>query len=181
MKAKKITSKWLKKHKACSEAIKWIIECGTDDPIKLGKIAIKSKDIELLKYCNWGIVRLFNKKQNVLYAIYSAGQCLHYFEDKYPKDDRPRKAIEAAKTYVKNPSAKNKSAEKAAEKAAERAAWSAAESAAESAAWSAAWSAESAARSAESVAWSAESAAWSAESAMYIKILKYGIKLYSKK
>jgi len=82
-----------------------------------------------------------------------AEMVLENYEKQYPGDDRPRKAIEAARNY------KDKSA-----------AWSA--WSARSAAWSAAWSAWSAAwsaRSAESAVWSAaesaESAAWSAESA----------------
>ncbi len=92
----------------------------------------------------WVVTRLFTKKQNVMWSILCAESTLHFFEDVYPDDNRPRLAIEAAKNYIENPTMS----------AARSAAWSAesAESAAESAARSAARSAESAARSAESVA-----------------------------
>jgi hypothetical protein len=39
----------------------------------------------------------------VAFAILCAEAVLQYFEKDYPADDRPRKAIEAAKEYLKNP------------------------------------------------------------------------------
>jgi len=130
----------------------------------------------------------WKKEDSVALAVYAASLVLHNFEDVYPDDKRPRQAIGAAKTWLKNPTEKNMlTAESAArsatwpiwstQSAAWPAAWSAARSA-ESAAWSAARSAESAAwpaawsaaRSAESAAWPAAwSAARSAESAAYQK------------
>ena len=83
----------------------------------------------------------WTQKDSVALSIFAAELVIGNYEKKYPDDDRPRKAIEAAKAWLKDPSEKNRSA-------ARSAAWSAAESAA--------WSAESAA---ESAAWSAESAA----------------------
>ena len=116
-----------------------------------------------------------------LFAVACAKRCLPRYEKKYPDDNCPRKAIEAAENYIRKPTTKNMVA---AESAARSAARSTAESArsaarstaesAQSAAWSAqsarsaAWSAsrstaQSAAQSAaESAAWSARSAAWSA-------------------
>ena len=44
------------------------------------------------------------------YAIFAAEQVIGFFEKKYPEDKRPRKAIEAAKDYLKDPSDKNKAA-----------------------------------------------------------------------
>src|SRR3990167_6025303 len=73
----------------------------------------------------------------VRFAIACARRTLAKFEMQFPHDDRPRKAIEAAENWVKEPTEANRSAAESAE--------SAAGSAAESA-WSAAWSA---ARSAE--------------------------------
>ena len=112
--------------------------------------SIKSEDKEV--WSNMRIVRAWKwqKKDSVSLAIYSAQLVLKNFEKKFPKDNRPRKAIEAAIKYLNYPSIKNQSA-----------------------AWSAARSAESAARSARS-AWSAaRSAAWSAESAAVKKISKW--------
>lgn len=102
------------------------------------------------KQC-WSEMRIiewhkWTKKDSIALSIFAAELVLDNFERVHPEDDRPRKAIEAAKTVLKNDTAKNRSA-----------------------AWSASMSAESAARSARSAArsaaWSARSAAWSAESA----------------
>ena len=70
----------------------------------------------------------------VRFALASARRCLDKFEVKYPEDNRPRQAIEAAEAWVNDQTEEKRSAASAA--------WRAAESAAESAAWSAAWSAE---------------------------------------
>jgi len=140
------------------------------------------------------IKRLPVKKILVKFAVLCAKRCLTNYEKEYPNDDRPRKAIEAAENYVKNPTKENESAARSAAwsagsarsaGSAGSAAWSARSAAwsARSAAWSArsaarsagsagsagsaAWSARSAAWSARSAAWSARSAAWSARSAEY--------------
>jgi hypothetical protein len=113
------------------------------------------------------------------WATDCAERALPLFEARFPDDDRPRKAIEAARAYwrgeIEADSAKSagESAWSAwsavestmsAESAAESAAWSAAQSAAKSAAASA-WSARSAAaaKSASASAWSARLAARAAE------------------
>jgi len=103
------------------------------------------------------------------FACRCAEHTLHFYEDKYPNDNRPRRAIEAARFCIID---KSPAAESAADSA-ESAAWSATESArparsatesARSVAWSAEWSAAWAARSAaRSAAWAARSVAWSAE------------------
>ena len=174
-----ITIKWLKKEDACKEGIKWFKKQKEREVIKVVKALMNDKHLD---WANWLLPRTMTYKQYVSYAIFAAEQCLSRWEKKYPKDRRPRKAIEAAKKCLKNPSKKNKDAAWSAESAARSA--RSAESAARSAAESAAWSAESAARSARSAesaarsARSAESAAWSAE---LVKILKYGIKILNTK
>ena len=50
------------------------------------------------------------KKDSFLFSIYAARLVLANFEKVFPDDDRPRKAIEAAEIYVKNPTKKNRSA-----------------------------------------------------------------------
>ena len=75
---------------------------------------------------------IWKKEDSVALAIYAAELCIKDFEKEYSDDDRPRKAIEAAKLWLECPCEEHRSA-----------AWSAE---------SAAWSAESAARSAESAA-----------------------------
>jgi hypothetical protein len=59
------------------------------------------------------------------FAIWCAEQVLPVFEDRYPNDDRPRRAIEAAKVAIENPSEENKMAAKAAAYTAYAASWAA--------------------------------------------------------
>jgi hypothetical protein len=66
----------------------------------------------------------------VAFAILCAESVLKIYEDKYPKDDRPHKAIEAAKEYLQHPS---KDAAYAAADAAHAAAYAAAYAAADAA------------------------------------------------
>jgi len=116
----------------------------------------------------------WTKEDSVSLAIFAAELVIDIYEKKYPNDDRPRKAIEAAKNYLKNPSASAASAADAAAASAadaaawSAAAWSAASAAAAAAAWSAAaWSAASAAADA---AWSASAAAAAADAAADARI-----------
>ena len=107
------------------------------------------------------------KKLSVMVAIACAERVLCVYEAEYPNDNRPRKAIDAARAYLRRPCKRLRSAAAFASWSAWSAAMSAesassAESAARSAAWSAASAARSAAESARSASWSAESAAESA-------------------
>ena len=60
--------------------------------------------IKKLRYPKW---YSSEKRKDVLiqFAILCAESVLHYFEDKYPNDKRPRKAIEAAKEYLRTKNA----------------------------------------------------------------------------
>ena len=146
----------IESYRKMAKALGGIKEYGTDTPLGLDKIL----EVCGLQDTIWSLRCILEPAENILieFACQCAEHVLHFYEDKYPNDKRPRKAIEAARACVTDKS----SAESAAWSAwsAESAAWSAARSA-----WSSAWSAESAARSAWSAAWSAESAARSAESA----------------
>ena len=120
------------------------------------------------------------KKILVPFSYLCARRTLENFEKIFPKDDRPRKAIEAAEAYAKCPCEKHRSAALSVESAA----WSAARSAESAvrsamsaasaktsyAAWSAAWSA---ALSADSAAWSAERK-WQEE--QLLKLVKKSLK-----
>ena len=102
-----ITEKWLKERNACSEGMVFVTNAGF---LGLPAKSFIEKLIECkrLQEANWLIVRVLAKEDNIRYAIYSAEQVLDIFEKKYPGDKRPRKAIEAAKKYLKNPTEKNK-------------------------------------------------------------------------
>jgi len=181
----KLTEKWLRDHDACNLGITWFLNQEETDPIKLIKQAIKKK--QHLDWANWLIVRKMKYKQYVSYAVFAAEQVIDIFEKEYPDDDRPRKAIEAAKKCIKKPSEKNKAVAYAAY-AADTAARSA--SAAFWAAAAASWAAAAAAWAAARAVWAADDAFWAAARAaraadhaaindirMMIKILKYGLSL----
>jgi len=190
----KITLKWLKSQKACDEAIEKFKNQKETDFLKLMSLLIKKNKLD---WANWLIVRKMKYKQYVSYAVFAAEQVIDIFEKKYPNDKRPRKAIEAAKKCIKNPSKKNKIAAHAAAYAADEAVTYAATYAAYAADYAAAYAAAYAAHAAaEAAAYAAaHAAAYAAdEAATYaaayaaayaegvrkkinIRILKYGIKL----
>ena len=104
---KEITLEWMKKVSACSEACEALELSGLSDPFEVLDRAI---EIDRFDWANWMIVRLMNKKQRVQYAIFSAELVIGIFEKAVPEDDRPRKAIEAAKDYLEKPSEETKEA-----------------------------------------------------------------------
>ena len=105
----KITKKWLLQHKAC---------CSKEDMDRAEK-ELKG-DISLIcntllkenrfNAANWLITRVMTKKQCIEYAIFAALRVIGIFEKEYPKDKRPRLAIEAAEKYLKNPCEKTRDA-----------------------------------------------------------------------
>jgi len=147
----------------------------------LAKVEVKGKsEKESDKEC-WEEMKIiktykWTKKDSISLAIYSAELVLNNFEKKFPNDNRPRLAIEAAKAMLKNNTKKNRDTAKSAECAAwyaaqstqsARSAWSAlfAKYTTQSAlsalsARSAALSAKHATQSALSALSAAESAAW---------------------
>jgi len=116
--------------------------------------SIKQKDKECWQEMRIKKAYRWTKKDNLKLAIYSAELVLSNFEKEYPKDNRPRKAIEAAKKVLKEDTKKNRLAAKSAAESVGVALW--ATEAAAKAAWAAAWAAESAT---EAAAWAA---AWAA-------------------
>ena len=191
----KWTDEHLKTLNPCANGYEWYAKnCrdkGIDNTAQIIDLLIKD---DRLEWANWTIARALSGENRIRYAIFAAEQVIDIFERKYPKDDRPRKAIEAAKAVLKNDNEKTKSAAAESAESAGFAAWSAT-SAARSAGFAAEFAARSVARSAESArsaAWStAESAglaAWSAtwsaesaaESAMKEKIIRYGVGLLKK-
>ena len=108
----KVTLNFLKEQDACKLGIvkfKKVFGKSAElrDVINYG---IKSKDKELLEYCTWLITRKMTSRERSQYAIYAAEQVITIYEESYPDDDRPRKAIEAAKKVLKKNSIENKNA-----------------------------------------------------------------------
>jgi hypothetical protein len=178
----KITDKWIKEKRPCGEAMAWWDKKERDPLVILDKL-ITEKHYD---WANWLVVRVMVKKQYVAYAIFAAEQVIDIYERKYPNDQQPRNAIEAAKKYLQTPSLKNKNAAYAAANAAYAAANAAnaanaaaaanAANAAANAAYAAAYAAN-AAYAAYAAAAAANAANAAAREKMQITILKYGIKL----
>ena len=59
------------------------------------KFSIAHKDEEL-----WALINTTNHKMLAVWAIDCAQRVLPYFEEKYPEDKRPRKAIETLKEWI---------------------------------------------------------------------------------
>ena len=112
--------------------------------------------------------RVFTDSQNRHLAIKIAEVVLPIFEEQYPEDSRPRKAIEAARLYLAGEIGKEEL--EAARAAAWAAAWAAAGAAARDAAGAA--RAAGAAGAARAAAWAAAWAAAGAANPKYIKELE---------
>ncbi len=76
-------------------------------------------EMRILKAWHW------TKEDSVSLAIFAAEQVIDIFEKKYPNDDRPRKAIEAAKAWLISPTEENARAAHTASYAATYAAYAA--------------------------------------------------------
>ncbi len=109
----KITRELLKEKNACYDGVEWVTENGL---IGLGAVDFLNKLIESgkLNWASWLIVKLMRRPQYLKYAIYSAEQVIDIFENTYPEDNRPRKAIEAAKKVLDKDTDKNRAAADAA-------------------------------------------------------------------
>jgi hypothetical protein len=169
-----ITTKFLKEKGACEEGYKWVKE---NKLIGLDSIPFVNKLIEndKLGWANWLIVRCMEYKECVSYAVYAAEQVIDIFEKKYPNDKRPRKAIEAAKACLDNPSDENKKAADASAYASASAAYASASAAYAAADAAAAYAYAAAYASAAAYAYAAASAY--AKKEMRLKILNYGLQL----
>jgi hypothetical protein len=104
-----ITEKFLRiDNHACDRGYQWWLE--NDKPTDVIATAKRLNSDDHNDWANWLIVRFMTHEQKVQYAIFAAEQVIDIYEKKYPDDDRPRKAIEAAKNYLKDKSLENKNA-----------------------------------------------------------------------
>jgi len=130
-----ITLEFLNKLNACSDGIDYFIGNNLEN-IDVYNLIEKLNNDDKCIWSNWLISRLLEKENKIRYAIFAAELVLHIFEKKYPTDDRPRKAIEAAKKYLKtkNAATADATAYAAADATADAAAYAAADAAADVAA-----------------------------------------------
>ena len=167
---KTITLEKIKSMDPCSEGYVWYQENFPQKTNKVIDILNSLVSENKLNWANWLIVRCLTRKQKIQYAIFAAEQVIETYEKKHPDDERPRKAIEAAKEYSKTPSVENKFAAASASAAASDAAYDAAYAAASAAyaAAHAAYAAYAAAYAAyDAYAASASAAAYAAAHAAY--------------
>ena len=164
-----ITKKWLKEESACTEGYEWALYVLGNKPMKDVEFLNALIADDKLDWANWVIIRVFDDTQRRRYAIFEAEQVIHIYEKAYPNDNRPRKAIEAAKAYLDNPTPVWVAAMDAAWVAVRDVAWTVAWETGRDAVGVAAWVAASAA--AKATAWAA------AYKQMLTKILDYGITL----
>ena len=114
---KYITAQQLTNFNACRDGVEAFVKrFGHRAPAKAVFAALfRGKKLD---WANWLIARLLSRKDKIRYAIYAAGLVLEIFEKKYPDDDRPRKAIKAARVVLKKNNVKTRSAASAASAAA---------------------------------------------------------------
>ena len=93
-----VTNEWLKENRACEDGFEWALKRNYTDALLTVKALIKCEKVD---WANWVIVRLMTRQQKSKYAVYAAELVIHIYEEKYPNDPRPRKAIEAAKNLIK--------------------------------------------------------------------------------
>ena len=120
----KITKEKLISLGACSDDLTWFDQQKSNDLFTLLDKAVEENHFD---WANWMITNLLDLNSLVRYAIFSAEMVIRYYSEKYPDDRRPQKAIDAAKEYLKNPSAYTADAAYAAYVAADAAADAAAE------------------------------------------------------
>ena len=101
----KVSIKSLEKMSACKDGIDWYKK---NNQKTLLETLEKAETEKHLNYFNWYISRKLSHLKKVEYAIFAAEQVIDLFEIKYPNDNRPRLAIEAAKNFIKDPTEENK-------------------------------------------------------------------------
>ena len=134
----------------------------------LGHVEVRGKHIKGSDKQCWSEMRIvkawqWKKEDSVALAIYAAELVINIYEKKYPGDDRPGRAIEAAKEWLENPTEKNRAAASDACIAASVVARAASNAA--RVACNAARAACNAARAARDAAWAASNAASAASAA----------------
>ncbi len=104
---RQITLDWLRRLRTCSDAVEEYKYRKIKDTSQILRTLIKEEKWE---WFSWIAARLMTHKQKVKWAIFCAEQVIAIYEKQYPGDARPRRAIGAAKLWVKHPNIETKSA-----------------------------------------------------------------------
>ena len=148
---------------ACRSGVEWWQQLHETDSLAVLRALMEQ---DRWDWCRWLSVRLMSHQQKVEWAIFSAVQVLPLFNVQYPQDQRPRKAIKAAKAWLLSPNILTRSDAAAAHGAAGAAAY-AAGAAAHGAGAYAAYAASSAAAAAAAAASTDAAAAYDAAGAAH--------------
>ena len=154
----KVTKEFLREKRACTAGYKWFCENCLELDLEA---QIKQLKQHRFDWTNWLLVRLMTLEQKRKYAIFAAEKVLDIFETKYPTDERPRKAIEAAEAVLENDTKENRSAAYAAAADADDA-YADADAADDASAYAAAAAAASAYDAAADAAYAADTSALAA-------------------
>jgi hypothetical protein len=151
----------------CPAGREWYIAHKEPDTVERCVATLKrdKENPQALSWANWLLAKTMTTENCQKYAIFAAKQVIQIYEKKYPRDSRPRQAIEAAEKYLNEPTEDNKNAAYAAAAAADATAYAAA--AAADAAADAAGAAADAAGAAADSAYAAASSAHAAYAAAH--------------
>ena len=101
-----VTKEQLKCLNPCPDGWEWYLKNGGTDLLDLLLRLNEWKP----QHARWLFNALMNRKQRTELAIFCAESVLPIFEDRYPEDKRPRKAIDAARVWLENPTEENRRA-----------------------------------------------------------------------
>jgi len=121
MKNKTITLEFLKTKDQSTGFLTWFKD-KYGEKVCLKQLIADLKTEDELDWLSQLLAYIFTKKQCVMYIVYAAELVLPIHEKKFPDSPAPRKAIEAAKNWLKNPCDETKQKARKAADAAEAAA-----------------------------------------------------------
>jgi hypothetical protein len=184
----KLTFKILAPHAPCAGGLRWYKKHKSPGTVELcvKNLLADAECCERFNYANWLLSEMLSVDDKVKFAIFAAEQVVVVFEMAVLGDLRPRKAIEAAKKYLKVKTSSAAGDARDAGDAAGAAAWAAWAARAARDAGASAGAAAGAARAARDAgdaaraaraARDAGDAAGAARDAMLEKIINYGLTL----
>lgn len=111
MRVKKITKRWLVKHGADCDGLKWFESLNETDIDKLYEIVMSTSmvNINVLFYALWCLYHLLNAKQNAMVLIFSYEEGLNFMNSDCDINVIIER-IKLGKKYIKRQSYKNKKA-----------------------------------------------------------------------
>jgi hypothetical protein len=88
---------------ACLAGVEWYKNHKQPQTVEscIKKLFADKKCGDRYNWSNWLLSEMLSPDNKIRYAIFAAEQVIGIFEKQYPNDPRPRKAIEAAKEYLK--------------------------------------------------------------------------------